>query len=58
MELLIQEANGDVSVEVDGQLGKAERDEVAHKVTWMLGLEQDFSAFYALAREEPKLAHV
>jgi len=27
-------------------------------VEWMLGLDQDLSAFYALARHEPKLAQV
>jgi len=58
IETRIQEASGGVSVEVDGQLNEAERDEVARKVEWMLGLEQDFSAFYALARDEPKLAHM
>jgi 3-methyladenine DNA glycosylase/8-oxoguanine DNA glycosylase len=58
VEMLIQEVAGGVSVEVDGQLSEAEQAEVAGKVGWMLGLEQDFSAFYALAREEPKLAHV
>jgi len=58
VEMLIQEAAGGVNVEVDGQLSEAEQAEVARKVEWMLGLEQDFSAFYALAREEPRLAHV
>jgi 3-methyladenine DNA glycosylase/8-oxoguanine DNA glycosylase len=61
VEMRVQEADGGVSVEVDeanDPLSEAERDEVAHKVEWMLGLEQDFSTFYALAREEPKLAHV
>jgi 3-methyladenine DNA glycosylase/8-oxoguanine DNA glycosylase len=58
IELQVQESPGGVSVEVDGSLSAAERDEVAGKVTWMLGLEQDFSSFYALARQEPKLAHV
>ena len=43
--LLIQEVTGGVSVEVDGQLSQAERDEIAGKVNWMLCLEQDFSAF-------------
>ena len=57
VEMLIQEAADGVSVDVKGQLSDAEQDKVAHKVTWMLGLEQDFSAFYALVREEPKLAH-
>ncbi len=58
VEMLIQEATGGVSIEVDDQLSEAGRDEVAHEVEWMLGLEQDFSAFYALTRQEPKLAHV
>jgi 3-methyladenine DNA glycosylase/8-oxoguanine DNA glycosylase len=58
VEMLIQEATDGVSVEVDGQLSQAERDEVARTVKWMLGLDQDFSTFYALARREPKLARV
>jgi 3-methyladenine DNA glycosylase/8-oxoguanine DNA glycosylase len=56
--MLIQEATGGVSVEVDGPPSEAERDEITRDVEWMLGLEQDFSAFYTLARDEPKLAHV
>jgi len=58
MEMLIQEVAGGVSVEMDSPLSEAEQAEVARQVGWMLGLEQDFSAFYALARKEPKLAHV
>ena len=58
IEMRVQEADGGVSVEVDNPLSKVERDEVARKVRWMLGLDQDFSAFYELARREPKLAHV
>ena len=58
VEMLIQEVAGGVSVEVDSPLSEAEQAEVARQVEWMLGLGQDFSAFYALAREEPKLAHV
>jgi 3-methyladenine DNA glycosylase/8-oxoguanine DNA glycosylase len=58
VEMLIQEAEGGVSVEVDSPLSEAEQAEVARQVEWMLGLRQDFSAFYALARKEPKLAHV
>jgi 3-methyladenine DNA glycosylase/8-oxoguanine DNA glycosylase len=58
VEMLIQEVAEGVSVEVDGPLSEAEQTEVARKVEWMLGLEQDFSTFYALARREPKLAHV
>jgi 3-methyladenine DNA glycosylase/8-oxoguanine DNA glycosylase len=58
LEVLIQEIPGGVSVEVDDGLSEAERNKAVHAVKWMLGLDQDFSAFYALARQEPKLAHV
>jgi 3-methyladenine DNA glycosylase/8-oxoguanine DNA glycosylase len=58
IEMRIQGASDGVSVEVEGQLSEAERADVARQVGWMLGLDQDFSAFYALARQEPKLAHV
>jgi 3-methyladenine DNA glycosylase/8-oxoguanine DNA glycosylase len=58
VEMLIQEAEAGVSVEVDSLLSETEQAEVARQVEWMLGLGQDFSTFYALAREEPKLAHV
>ena len=33
-----------------------EEAELTRHVTWMLGLDQDFSEFYALAHQEPKLA--
>jgi 3-methyladenine DNA glycosylase/8-oxoguanine DNA glycosylase len=58
VEMLIQEAEGGVNVEVDSPLSEAGQAEAARQVEWMLGLGQDFSTFYALAREEPKLAHV
>ncbi|MEW5871267.1 MAG: Fe-S cluster assembly protein HesB [Chloroflexota bacterium] len=45
-------------VTLESELASAEIDEVRRKVSWMLGLEQDFSAFYALASQEPKLEHV
>ncbi|HTP00850.1 MAG TPA: hypothetical protein VMJ64_05700 [Anaerolineales bacterium] len=54
-EYRICAASKGVSVEVAGRLGKAEQAEVAGKVTWMLALDQDFSAFYKAARLEPKL---
>lgn len=53
-----QAAAGQVRVEVDGDLDAEEQADVRRNVTWMLGLDQDFSTFYTLAREEPKLAHV
>jgi 3-methyladenine DNA glycosylase/8-oxoguanine DNA glycosylase len=58
VEMLIREAPGGVSIEVQGSLDEADRAEVEREVEWMLGLDQDFSTFYTLAREEPKLAHV
>jgi 3-methyladenine DNA glycosylase/8-oxoguanine DNA glycosylase len=58
VEMRLHEAPGGVSVQVADPLSQAERDEIACKVEWMLGLGQDFSAFYALAREEHRLAHV
>jgi len=58
VEILVQEAVDGVSVEVNGPLNAAERDQLTRQVRWMLGLEQEYAAFYALARQEPKLAHV
>jgi len=57
VEMLIRGTANGVRVQVDAPLGKADRREVAHKVAWMLGLDQDFAPFYNLARKEPKLAH-
>jgi 3-methyladenine DNA glycosylase/8-oxoguanine DNA glycosylase len=45
-------------VDVDDSVDKDEKREIRKIVTWMLGLDQDFSTFYKLARKEPKLAHV
>jgi len=39
------------------KLTRREEEEVATKVTWMFGLDADFSEFYALADAEPRLAH-
>ena len=56
-EIHVCEAPGGVRVETK-KLTKAEKDEVTGIVTWMFGLDMDFSAFYAAADNEPKLAHV
>lgn len=56
VQMLVEQAEGGVSVEVDGDLSETEWAEVARQAEWMLGLHRDFSAFYALARQEPKLA--
>jgi len=57
IELNIQEVPGGVSVSLDSNLNDGERAEIERSVTWMLGLDQDFSAFYQLAHQEPRLAY-
>jgi len=56
VEYRIVESTTGVSLQIDGKITRCEQKEIADKVTWMLGLEQDFSEFYALGRSEPKLA--
>jgi 3-methyladenine DNA glycosylase/8-oxoguanine DNA glycosylase len=55
-ELCIGEAEGGVTVQADAPLDESEQAQIARDVTWMFGLEQDLSPFYARARNEPKLA--
>ena len=57
IELKLTDGRDGVNVETD-KLKKSEQNEVADTVTWMFGLDMDFSAFYAASRSEPKLAHV
>ena len=53
----ITETPEGVNVNVPGRLSKAEQGEIAEKVTWMIGLDQDFNTFYQTAKKEPKLRH-
>jgi 3-methyladenine DNA glycosylase/8-oxoguanine DNA glycosylase len=39
-------------------LTEAEQTELGKIITWMLDLDQDFTEFYALARQEPKLVRM
>ncbi len=55
VELKIKESSGGVGVSVNYEISKEERGELKSKVKWMLGLDQDFSDFYKLARSESKL---
>jgi 3-methyladenine DNA glycosylase/8-oxoguanine DNA glycosylase len=55
IELKLSAAKDGVIVETE-KLKRAERQEVADKVTWMFGLDMDFSLFYAASGGEPKLA--
>ena len=47
-----------VIVYIAGRLSKAEQNEIAEKVSWMFGLDQDFETFYKTVRKEPKLRRV
>jgi 3-methyladenine DNA glycosylase/8-oxoguanine DNA glycosylase len=53
--LNIREVAGGVNVLVEAALTQAEQAEIGRKVRWMLDLDQDFSSFYAIAKDEPKL---
>ena len=55
IELKIREGADGLVVETE-KLDGTERREVKEKVSWMFGLEMDFSRFYAASKSEPKLA--
>jgi 3-methyladenine DNA glycosylase/8-oxoguanine DNA glycosylase len=57
-EVVVRAAGTGVEVAVGDDLTSGEQAQIVQMATWMLGLAQDFSAFYALAHTEPKLAHV
>jgi len=57
VELKMRDAVDGNIVETE-KLEKSERQEVAGKVTWMFGLDMEFSRFYAASRGEPKLKRV
>ena len=58
LELLVQESPGGVQVSTEVDASAAEYEECGEMIRWMLGLEQDFSTFYALASAEPKLSKI
>ncbi len=51
----ISENSHGVEVQSHGKFSATERKEITEKISWMLGLDQDFSTFYKAARGEPKL---
>jgi 3-methyladenine DNA glycosylase/8-oxoguanine DNA glycosylase len=57
IELKMHAAADGVAVETE-KLDKTQQKEVTDKVKWMFDLDSDFSHFYAVALEEPKLARV
>jgi 3-methyladenine DNA glycosylase/8-oxoguanine DNA glycosylase len=58
VEILITDMGGGVRTQVDAPLSESERADVRRQVGWMLDVDRDLEPFYALARAEPKLAHV
>jgi 3-methyladenine DNA glycosylase/8-oxoguanine DNA glycosylase len=56
IELKMNDGKDTLSVETE-KLNKKEQKEVTEAVSWMFGLDMDFSAFHAASRAEPKLAH-
>lgn len=55
VEYRIRPADSGVKVSVPAPLSGPERNEIARKVTWMFGLDQDFTSFYKASRGEPGL---
>lgn len=58
VKLIMRQQGQTVAVVVDPRLGSGQQEEIKNHVTWMLGLEQDFSGFYERVREHPGLSHV
>ncbi len=56
VEYRISDASDGVQIETD-KLNRAEQSEVKEKISWVFGLDQDFSSFYKAVRKEPKLRH-
>ena len=56
IDLHVQASSSGINVEIMDDLTTAEVHAVQETVSWMLNLDQDFSTFYELAGQEPKLA--
>ena len=57
IELTLRDGKDGVSVQTD-KLDQTEQKEVKDRVSWMFGLDMDFSRFHIASRGEPKLARV
>lgn len=58
VELRMSGMKNGVIVEAGEKVSPAERKAIRNAVVWMLGLDQNFTEFYSLARRESKLASV
>jgi 3-methyladenine DNA glycosylase/8-oxoguanine DNA glycosylase len=52
------EAADGIAVRVPERVGKRAQQEIAAKAAWMFSLDLDLREFYAVAANEPRLAHV
>ena len=57
VELTLHDGKDSVIVGTE-KLERAEQREVKEKVSWMFGLDMDYSRFYSAARKEPRLMRV
>jgi 3-methyladenine DNA glycosylase/8-oxoguanine DNA glycosylase len=55
LDYRIRATSNGVRVTTDAKLSGSDRKEIARKVAWMFGLDQDYSSFYSAARGEPGL---
>lgn len=58
LALDVHEADEGLSVVVGDDLHEPQQEQIKEQVAWMVGLDQDLSSFYALVRDQAKLAHV
>lgn len=58
INLSFEEIPNGVAVKLNESLDEEEQREISEVVVWMLGLDQDFSEFYEMTRQEPKLKQV
>jgi 3-methyladenine DNA glycosylase/8-oxoguanine DNA glycosylase len=47
-----------LSISTTIEIDPPEQEELSSKISWMLDLEKDFTEFYTLARQEPKLTRM
>ena len=58
IKLIIKELADGVTVGSQGEVHQDDQAEITAAVIWMMALNEDFSEFYELTRNEPKLRHV
>lgn len=57
VRLTFREADGGANLTISEEMEAVDLEEVQAAAAWMLELDFDLSSFYAIAQDEPKLAH-